>query len=175
MSQFENSAPLLSQEGWREAPGWFQSEILQIADLEPPVAGLPTPFRSEREPQLSLELSNVVGLTCNLPKHGRVRDVETGCVHSRMICDVGRIHADLHRLGFTNLECLADVRIQTPITDALDRLLSEIASHTRLRVLQDNHRGAGRSHLSNRGIIGIGECNSSDGTEVAERLVRSRI
>jgi len=21
--------PLLSQEGWREAPGWFQSEILQ--------------------------------------------------------------------------------------------------------------------------------------------------
>jgi hypothetical protein len=31
--------PLLSEEGWREAPGWFQSRNLQDVALEPPLAG----------------------------------------------------------------------------------------------------------------------------------------
>jgi hypothetical protein len=30
--------PLLSQEGWREAPGWFLSESCKDAVLEPPPA-----------------------------------------------------------------------------------------------------------------------------------------
>jgi len=40
--------PLLSQEGWREAPGWFHSETLWIAVVEPPlVERIPFPLLRE--------------------------------------------------------------------------------------------------------------------------------
>jgi len=41
MFRFENSVPLLSQEGWREAPGWFQRD-------NPAVFGLGTSPRGMR-------------------------------------------------------------------------------------------------------------------------------
>ena len=33
MFRFENSVPLLSQEGWREAPGWFQRDNTAVFGL----------------------------------------------------------------------------------------------------------------------------------------------
>ena len=68
-SPVTSETPLLSQEGWREAPGWFQSEILRecgfgttprvIASQSrcpPNLAGCGKTWNFERIPSSSPEL-----------------------------------------------------------------------------------------------------------------------